>query len=79
MPQTPSIEEMERFILDSYRVNKIKPGEMLPAGVFLAELLKNRRFSELDFRTGMKSLIEKGMVKEVKGRFFLTELGQKTI
>ena len=78
MAHLPTLEESERFVLDIYKQSNIRAGEMLPLGVFLAEVTE-QKVREEDFNSGMKNLKEKGMIEEKNGKFFLTELGFKAI
>jgi len=75
MAHLPTLEESKRFILDIYKKKGIRSGEMLPLGVFLAVLNRQSKFREDDLRAGLKSLIQKGMIIEKEGKYFLTDSG----
>jgi hypothetical protein len=75
MAQLPTVEESERFILDIYKQRGIRVNEMLIYGVFLLELQKQSKFIEDDLQAGFKSLIQKGMIIEKEGKYFLTNSG----
>jgi hypothetical protein len=76
MATQPTLEEIERFILDVYKQKNIRANECLPVQVLLSEFLERKKLREDDLPKGLNSLIQKGLLRKGNINFYcLTDKG----